>query len=649
MVVLLAFGRHFPLGGTMTSSAFRALRNSARCVTSLAPIAAVGLCAILATSDARAQGMTLDICPSDYGSFPEDAPSLTCGCSAEAVKGGSVYGANPYYWQSSPCRAALHAGAVGAQGGQIVIEPSQQSFFPAVTRNGVEASSYGEGRGFQVVVAGAATSPSASGEEAPGSTSAPATGMTLDICPSDYGGFPEDAPTLTCGCAAGAAKGGSVYGANPYYWQSSPCRAALHAGAIGAEGGQIVIEPAQQPFFPAVTRNGVEASSYGEGRGFQVVVAGAATAPDAASSGQGQGADSSQAAGMTLDICPSDYGSFPEDAPTLSCGCAAGAVKGGSVYGANPYYWQSAPCRAALHAGAVGAQGGQIVIEPALQPFFPAVTRNGVEASSYGEGRGFRVVAAAGATLPELSSAQAGGMTLDICPSDYGSFPEDAPALTCGCPAEAMKDGSVYGANPYYWQSAPCRAALHAGAAGAQGGQIVIAPEAQPFFPAVTRNGVEGSSYGEGKGFRVTAVPGSMPAAAAAGPEVDAAGQPVQAPIAETLRATGRVQLYINFATDKDKPLPSSEPVLQELLATLQDDPALRVELVGHTDSQGSAPYNLDLSQRRAAAVYLWLIQHGIDSGRLRSDGRGLMEPIADNETDTGRALNRRVEVKALN
>jgi outer membrane protein OmpA-like peptidoglycan-associated protein len=70
---------------------------------------------------------------------------------------------------------------------------------------------------------------------------------------------------------------------------------------------------------------------------------------------------------------------------------------------------------------------------------------------------------------------------------------------------------------------------------------------------------------------------------------------------------------------------------------------------VGHTDSQGSAPYNLDLSQRRAAAVYLWLIQHGIDSGRLRSDGRGLMEPIADNETETGRALNRRVEVKALN
>jgi outer membrane protein OmpA-like peptidoglycan-associated protein len=126
------------------------------------------------------------------------------------------------------------------------------------------------------------------------------------------------------------------------------------------------------------------------------------------------------------------------------------------------------------------------------------------------------------------------------------------------------------------------------------------------------------------------------------------AGKPIQAPVAKTLRETGRVQLYANFATDQEKPLPSSEPVLQELLATLQGDGALRVELIGHTDNQGAAQYNLDLSQRRAAAVYLWLIQHGVDSGRLRSDGRGLMEPIADNATEWGRALNRRVEVKAI-
>ena len=141
-----------------------------------------------------------------------------------------------------------------------------------------------------------------------------------------------------------------------------------------------------------------------------------------------------------------------------------------------------------------------------------------------------------------------------------------------------------------------------------QGGKIVVKPEKAAFFPAVSRNGVEARSSGEGTGFRVTAVPGAAaPAGAAPRPAVDPSGKPIQAPIAETLRETGRVQLYINFATDQDKPLPSSEPVLQELLATLQGDKALRVELIGHTDSQGSAPYNLDLSQRRAAAVYLWL------------------------------------------
>ena len=124
---------------------------------------------------------------------------------------------------------------------------------------------------------------------------------------------------------------------------------------------------------------------------------------------------------------------------------------------------------------------------------------------------------------------------------------------------------------------------------------------------AMSLNGRYLNRYGESKGFRIVIAAGEP-----VGPAVDKAGNPVQAPIAETLRETGRVQLYINFATDQDKPLPSSEPVLQELLATIEGDNALRLELIGHTDSQGSAPYNLDLSQRRAAAVYLWLVQHGV-------------------------------------
>ena len=631
------------IGGAGCRTTWQKVRTGA-----VLALAGAWLLACFGSADVWAQGMTLDICPTDYGSFPENAPALTCGCSAAAAKTGTVWGTNPYYYQSGLCRAALHAGAIGADGGQVVVQPEKSTIFPAVLRNGVETRSTGPGMGFRVVVT---REPAAPKPPAPTGAASPAappqtTGMTLDICPVDYGSFPEDAPPLICGCSAATVKTGTVWGANPYYYQSGLCRAAVHAGAIGAEGGEIVVQPRKSAFYPAVSRNGVEARSTGAGTGFSVSATAAGGRPgspvfDAASS-----------AGLTLDICPVDYGSFPEDAPPLTCGCSAATVKTGTVWGANPYYYQSGLCRAAVHAGAIGAEGGQIVVQPRKSAFYPAVLRNGVEARSTGAGAGFSVTATAAGGRPGspvFDAASSAGLTLDICPVDYGSFPEDAPPLTCGCSADTMKTGTVWGANPYYYQSGLCRAALHAGAIGAAGGKIEVKPEKAPFFPAVSRNGVEARSANEGTGFRVTAVPGSAPVAAAPRPSVDQTGKPIQAPIAATLRETGRVQLYINFATDQARPLPSSEPVLQELLATLQGDRALRVALIGHTDNQGSAPYNLDLSQRRAAAVFLWLIQHGVDSGRLRSDGRGLMEPIADNTTESGRALNRRVEVKASN
>jgi outer membrane protein OmpA-like peptidoglycan-associated protein len=242
------------------------------------------------------------------------------------------------------------------------------------------------------------------------------------------------------------------------------------------------------------------------------------------------------------------------------------------------------------------------------------------------------------------------GMALDICPTSYGGFDADAPPLTCGCPPGAGKDGTVYGANPYYWQSAICRAALHAGVIGVQGGQVLVTSDKAPVFPAVNRNGIVGNSFSAGTGFRVAAIPGAAAAAPppAKTPATDAAGRPVQAPIAETLRTQRRVQVYINFVTDKADLQPSAEPVLRELLTTLQNDPGLRVDLIGHTDSNGSSAHNQDLSDRRAATVYLWLTRKGIARDRLRSSGRGFTEPLADNATAEGRALNRRVEVKAM-
>ena len=98
---------------TRTEAPNGLIRQIARTGTFISLMAAC-LLAGFGSAPVQAQGMTLDICPTNYGSFPEDAPPLTCGCDAESVKKGKVCGANPYYYQSSLCRAALHAGAIGA-------------------------------------------------------------------------------------------------------------------------------------------------------------------------------------------------------------------------------------------------------------------------------------------------------------------------------------------------------------------------------------------------------------------------------------------------------------------------------------------------------------------------------------------------------
>jgi OOP family OmpA-OmpF porin len=102
------------------------------------------------------------------------------------------------------------------------------------------------------------------------------------------------------------------------------------------------------------------------------------------------------------------------------------------------------------------------------------------------------------------------------------------------------------------------------------------------------------------------------------------------------------------FDTDKATIKPVSYPELDDVVKVFEENPELRVEVDGHTDSQGSDAHNLDLSQRRAAAVREYLVGHGIAAQRLEAQGFGESRPIADNDTAHGRALNRRVELKVL-
>lgn len=99
------------------------------------------------------------------------------------------------------------------------------------------------------------------------------------------------------------------------------------------------------------------------------------------------------------------------------------------------------------------------------------------------------------------------------------------------------------------------------------------------------------------------------------------------------------------FAVDSTAISAQLQDDLRSVAQSLQKYPNSTVEVVGHTDNTGTAAYNQDLSQRRAQAVSSVLIANGVSGGRIRAYGRGEDQPIASNQTSSGRAQNRRVDI----
>ncbi|MBM4783024.1 MAG: OmpA family protein [Archangiaceae bacterium] len=118
------------------------------------------------------------------------------------------------------------------------------------------------------------------------------------------------------------------------------------------------------------------------------------------------------------------------------------------------------------------------------------------------------------------------------------------------------------------------------------------------------------------------------------------------AALKQGLAAEGRIALYgIYFDTGKAVVKPESEPTLVQVTKLLKDNPALKLFVVGHTDSTATLEVNLKLSGDRAAAVVAALVGRGIDAGRLKAAGVGPYSPVATNRDEAGRAKNRRVEL----
>lgn len=99
------------------------------------------------------------------------------------------------------------------------------------------------------------------------------------------------------------------------------------------------------------------------------------------------------------------------------------------------------------------------------------------------------------------------------------------------------------------------------------------------------------------------------------------------------------------FGFDSSALQPNAKDNLTQLAASLKEYPDSDIVIVGHTDSSGSEEYNLALSNRRSDAAKSYLVSRGVPSSRIQAQGRGELEPIADNNLEAGRDQNRRVEV----
>lgn len=130
--------------------------------------------------------------------------------------------------------------------------------------------------------------------------------------------------------------------------------------------------------------------------------------------------------------------------------------------------------------------------------------------------------------------------------------------------------------------------------------------------------------------------------------ELDEATEGTGVDVTETPDGTGiLVNLPdVTFAVDSTTISPSFRAALDEVAASLQKYPNSLIDVMGHTDSTGSDSYNLDLSRRRADAVKAHLVMRGVAGARIATVGYGEQYPRADNTTEQGRALNRRVEIR---
>jgi len=119
--------------------------------------------------------------------------------------------------------------------------------------------------------------------------------------------------------------------------------------------------------------------------------------------------------------------------------------------------------------------------------------------------------------------------------------------------------------------------------------------------------------------------------------------------LSKELKEKGYINLYgIYFDSNKDVPKSESQSTLTELANFLKNNTDIKIEIIGHTDSDGNEKHNLDLSKRRAQSIISWLKENGVNMANIKAKGLGESSPVANNKTESGKALNRRVELRII-
>jgi len=165
--------------------------------------------------------------------------------------------------------------------------------------------------------------------------------------------------------------------------------------------------------------------------------------------------------------------------------------------------------------------------------------------------------------------------------------------------------------------------------------EITVVPESKPQVVEVVKTTGLEDSDGDGIIDSKDKCPGTPP-----NTRVDGDG----CPLPKVLQLKG-----VTFEFNKSRLRPDSKTVLDTVVEIMKRYPDMQVEVAGHTDNVGGDAYNQKLSERRAEAVRQYLINAGIAGGNMTAVGYGKKEPITTNDTDEGRELNRRVELRIKN